>query len=342
MTQILVLLAALCITSCQTGISNSESESMNQTHSESSCIKTGINKFECTMPNWKKRKFDYYVPNSKVKSFPTIIALHGGGINKEDAEKFTCTDGDLNSENCLSKYANSQGFAVIVPNGTARFLTPNIRTFNAGGGSGNWACISGYACDTGVNDTQYFSDLIQTMRTKLFLKNQKIFVLGASNGAAMSHRLACEFPTEISGIAPVAGANQFEALSTCSAQAAMPILAIHGDADPCWPYNGGKQSCIPRETNNFVALNASMEKWRVRNGCGTTSRATAFPDLDTSDGTTASKSTYENCRHTTSIVTVFGGGHTWPHGYLHNKSVGNLSHDFSASKVIVDFFKSEL
>lgn len=337
------LLAVFSLAGCQTNKSyDLRAVNTSQSSPYKDCIKTGTNTYECTMPDWNRRKFDFYVPNGLAKSFPAIIAIHGGGTNKEKAAKTTCTDGDLSSENCLSKYANSQGFAVIFPNGTGRFISPNVRTFNAGGGSQGWVCVSGYACGLGVNDTKYFSDLIHTMRTTLSINNNKIFVLGASNGAAMSHRLACEFPTEISGIAPVAGANQFETLSACSAKTAMPILAIHGDSDPCWPYGGGQQTCIPGETNNYVALNKSMENWRVRNGCSADTSSIAFSDLDPNDGTTASKMSYKNCRHTTSVITVFGGGHTWPLGLLHSKSAGKQSRDFSATKVIVDFFKSNL
>ena len=62
------------------------------------------------------------------------------------------------------------------------------------------------------------------------------------------------------------------------------------------------------------------------------------------DDCKAEKETYYKCADGTKVilVTVKGGGHTWPGAsqYLPKIIVGNVCKDFSATEMIWEFFKS--
>ncbi len=294
------------------------------------------------MDKWAKRKFDVYLPVGTDRDFPAIVVLHGGGSNKEGAEKMTCPDGDLSSPFCLSKYGTSRGFAVVYPNGTGRPLIPNVRTWNAGGGANGYACISGYACRKGIDDTQYFRDLFSSLKNKVRVSSNKIFLTGGSNGASMSYRLACELPNEVAGIAPVSGNNQFGVVQGCSGAVAIPTLHIHGTADPCWPYKGGRQTCVFGETRNFLGVNDNLTVRKANNACADTFATLLLPDNDPNDGTQSYKISFGGCAAPLVHIQVEGGGHTWPGGYNSSNRAGAMSRDFSASEKIVTFFEAQL
>ena len=52
------------------------------------------------------------------------------------------------------------------------------------------------------------------------------------------------------------------------------------------------------------------------------------------------RSTYSGCRDGRDVVlfTIEGGGHTWPGGPPVGRSVGRVTHDLDATRVMLDFF----
>ena len=161
----------------------------------------------------------------------------------------------------------------------------------------------------------------------------------------MSQRLACELSDRIAAIAPIAGGNQFSALEYCSPVRAVPVLAIHGTEDRCWPYRGGAQTCLGLWSSKvYVPVPGTVAAWASRNGCGPVPLVENLPDVDPTDGTTVTRITYQRCANGGDVVhlRVNGGGHTWPGGsaILPSLIVGRLSREFSANKVMWEFFKS--
>src|SRR5262245_1348699 len=103
----------------------------------------------------------------------------------------TCPGGDESREQCLLHLADREGFAVIIPDGTSGALLDS-RTWNAGGGQNGWKCVSGKACKEGVDDLAYFRALLDDVERAVGIDTRRVYSIGLSNGAAMSHRLACE------------------------------------------------------------------------------------------------------------------------------------------------------
>lgn len=171
------------------------------------------------------------------------------------------------------------------------------------------------------------------------LDPRRIFAAGLSNGAAMSHRMACERRDVFAAIVGVAGQNQHgEGGGACDGRT--PVLDIHGTEDPIWPFDGGLSDFVP-EHGNYTSVAQTVEGWRVRNGCSDAFIERPLPDADPNDGTTAVRRSWEGCTAATEQIEITGGGHTWPggHQYLNEDTVGRVPRDFG-SEVILEFLES--
>lgn len=293
------------------------------------------------LTTWPKRSYDIHIPSSYDVSWPTpvVLVLHGGGASSENAAKLTCPNGDLNSTKCLNKLADREGFIVVYPNGTSRPLIKNLRTWNAGGGENGYMCVGEYACKNKIDDISYFKDLLDNLSKTINVDRARVYATGISNGAAMSHRLACELSDWIVAIAAVGGGNQFSAVAQCKPSQPVSVLEIHGTSDPAWPYDGGTGT---KEGGNFYSVSQTVSGWTARNQCSSEPIKETMPDLK-NDGTKSIKESYGGCRKDSNVVliTVNNGGHTWPQGnqYLPERAIGKTGQDFSANEVIWQFFK---
>lgn len=298
----------------------------------------------CTLPGWENRDFILQIPkvfDGKTK-LPVVFALHGGGGRKEGFNPITCKDGDESSPNCLAMTANERGYLLVLPDGTEKNL--NLRTWNAGGDAPGLVCL--YACEQKVDDIRYFHNLIDHVKKIVPIDEKRIFFTGFSDGASMSNRLACEMSDTIAAVAPVGGANQFALSHDCNPKRPIPILQIHGKADPCWPYGGGMGSCPAQPEGAYADVlesmigNADKPGWAIRNGCNvTTPIVESMPDT-AADGAQSSRQTFPQCAADVEHIAIEGAGHTWPGGkqYLSKETIGSVTADFSATTEIWDFF----
>lgn len=293
------------------------------------------------VPGWPGRPYELFLPSSygQLAAVPLIVAIHGGGGNSKAQRRLSCPGGDLQSPGCMNIIADRQGFAVAYPNGTGATIFRNLRTWNAGGGKGGFQCVSGKACRDAVDDVVYFEAMLEDIASAFQIDTSAVYLTGMSNGAAMAHRLACELPGRIAGIAAVGGANQYAIVAPCAASTA--VLQIHGDSDPCWSYPGGKMSCLDGNPGAKASVAETVTDWASRNRCKSSPTIEWMPDT-TADGTSTTVHRYQGCEKPVVLYLVENGGHTWPGGYQYFREgrIGKMSHDFSASEIIVKFFKT--
>jgi polyhydroxybutyrate depolymerase len=298
-----------------------------------------------TLVTFPDRPYSLLVPTG-AGPHPLLFILHGGAGNAASAETMTCSSSDVDNPSCLHNLAAAAGMVVVFPNGTSSAALSNVRTFNAGGGGvrsagGNWVCVSGAACTSGVDELPYFNALLAEVSALTAVDDSRLFATGLSNGGAMSHRLACSW-NKLRAIAAVGGANQFETMEACNPQRKPAVLHIHGDADPCWSYTESATACGPGESGYKVGVVASTLKWAIRNGCrvstGAGPASTPMPN-PANDGMTSERLTWANCAAPTELIRVGGGGHLYPNGFLTipSSTVGRATQDFG-NEVIMDFF----
>ena len=292
----------------------------------------------CPLPGWVDRAFDVRIPPAwdGASPLPVIYGFHGGGGNRQAAEQVSCPEGDVDSAECLSAKATAAGYLVVYPDGTGSRPLRNLRTWNAGGGVGDWQCVSGGACKSGADDLRYFDELHAEVGRLWPIEPTRVFATGLSNGAAMPSRLACERSEVLAAIAPVGGANQHAAAGgACDPGVAM--LHIHGTDDPCWTYETSAEACLQADGKNKVGARESIDGWVARNGCEPTPIEEPLPDA-ADDDTQTTRLRWIGCNGDVEHLRVTGGGHTWPGGYAYSDVVGRVSRDFDADDLILEFF----
>ncbi len=166
------------------------------------------------------RAYVLHLPPSYVGSsgVPLVVCLHGGGGDMNFAIKMT----GLNAK------ADSEGFAVVYPNGTGR-LRRHFLTWNA------FDCC-GWARGKQIDDVGFIRALLARLEGELKIDAQRIYLVGFSNGAMMSYRLASELSDKFAAFAAVAGS-----MSGKEREPDNPVsaLIIHGRQDRHVPYDGG-------------------------------------------------------------------------------------------------------
>lgn len=245
-------------------------------------------------------------------SVPLVLVFHGGGGSGEQIE--------LRSSQ-MNAVADREGFIAVYPDGT----NP-IRTWNAGG------CCGG-AVRENVDDVGFVRSLLDHLEATLCIDGDRVFATGMSNGAMLSHRLACELSDRFAAVAPVAGLDMSP---TCPTSGRVALMQVHGTDDGHVPWEGGL-GCGPSGVA-YPSVDDTMSAWRMRNGCSETS----MPGVSEGDGSCVR---YDDCDADVVLCTIDGGGHSWPGGEP-NRDVsdcpadGEQSTTFEASEHIWAFFEA--
>ena len=173
------------------------------------------------------RPFYLYTPDEFSDGIPLVLMLHGGSGNALSRLKGS---GFL-------ELAKEEGFAVVFPNG-------QLRSTKTKQESRTWFVSDCFDDDEMDDiDVRYISRVIDETCKRLPIDEDKIFICGHSKGGMTSHRLACQIPGRIAGIASVAGTHIYP---DCNPVSGIPILHIHGTLDPTVPFKGGhrrRQGC---------------------------------------------------------------------------------------------------
>lgn len=193
-----------------------------------------------------QRSARYYVPSSydgKV-GFPLIVMLPGTTGNAEDF---------LEATNMRSK-ADTHGYVLVAIEGyDLRWNTPH-----------NPAKPDDMAIIRKVKDWTI---------EHLCIDPKRVFILGYSGGARTASRAVCE----VGGFAGLATSSGIRHDASCPGVGApLPVIAIHGDADPMLPYEGGLMSELWRDD-----VESAIRKWAASNGCELTyASTTPYPDVE--------------------------------------------------------------
>lgn len=202
-----------------------------------------------------------------ARPFPLVIVLHGAPDEAADFE-------DLIH---FQREAANEGFMAVYPDGCDQ-------DWNQAGGS---------------YDVHFLAKLIDELESRYLVDRTRVYVVGASAGAFMAYRLACDMADRLAAIASVSGSMWW---NDCAPSRPIPVLEMHGTADVNVPYDGG------RSTYKYVgmpAISTVIQRWITFDGCNATPETTRM-------GIT-SVSSWTHCRNGAAVQldTVIGGHHTW-------------------------------
>lgn len=206
----------------------------------------------------------------------------------------------------LRDVADSEGFIVVHPEGIGR-------TWNGG------VCC-GEAASDDVDDVGFVSAMIDLLSSQLCIDQRRVYATGMSNGAFLSHRLACELSDRIAAIAPVAGVV---GVAPCSPARSISVFHFHGTEDDVVQYDG---------VAGYLSVATSMAGWVERNGCDPESTVYFQQDDVTCEAWSGCDAGVE-----VRLCTVDGGGHTWPGG-TPLPGLGDTTQTIDASELMWTFF----
>lgn len=258
---------------------------------------------------------DFYVHFPKNysqggKKFPVVLIFHGSVADANKIKNYTK----------FNEFASSHGIIAVYPEST---------------GMTEWDLKPAEKS----KDLIFIKELINTIGHKYKVDKNRIYMTGYSSGAEMTYLAACSLSGKIAAFAPVAGNMRKSYVAGCQNSKTVPILLVHGTADPYekWGGDPSKQMLSVDETLNF---------WKNKNkNIEFKRKEIVFPyNLATKNATTAKLESCDFAKNKTevSILKIEGGGHTWPSAPTNIRIetfLGPTNYDVSGNEIIWDFFK---
>lgn len=251
---------------------------------------------------------------------PLVIDYHGLAEGAEIHATFSS----------FGPYAAENGFVVVGPHGTGEPVGWNTGS------------------DPATNpDLVFTEELLDQLGADLCIDTSRVYATGLSNGAMMSSVLACTMADRFAAVAPIAGIMRPD---DCDPARPVPVLTMHGTADPILLFNGGvgdrlgnalgggteEEAALPEADLNGPGYPASAQAWAEGNGC------TGDP-VDTELTPTITQRTWD-CPASAPVefLVIEGGGHSWPgseFGKAAESIVGPTDMSLDATDAIWQFFQ---
>ncbi len=208
--------------------------SCSSEHSDETINLTGYSS-ESLVHDSLQRQYLMYLPSSyqENNNYPLVINFHGfeGQINQY------ATYADMRS------LADSENFILVYPQGADL------------DGSPHWnAALLGGDNKSDIDDLGFIESLILKLSSRNLIDLERVYMVGYSNGGMMSYAMACHKSNLIAAIASISGTMLY--ISNCEPNRSIPLLNIHGTADPTLPYNGN---------DYYNSVDATLNFWNTNN-----------------------------------------------------------------------------
>lgn len=221
---------------------------------------------------------------------PLVIAYHG----------YAETPQDLMAETGLADRGEAAGVLVAFPLGLGN---PPAWDFPGG---------------IGPDDVAFTAALISRLDGSYCADPTSTVLTGLSDGGLMAITAGCALRGEVRAVL-VAAANRLP-----PPRCGVPLVALHGDADPLDPFHGGFDS-RPGYGGPIPGTAAAAAAFAAQRGCTIATR--------TQLAATVTATVYPGCAVT--LITIHGGGHTWPGGPPEPASRGATSQAYDATGAVL-------
>jgi polyhydroxybutyrate depolymerase len=268
-----------------------------------------------------KRTYLAYLPMklAATTAVPFVYAFHG----------FTQSGQDMYDITGYSTLADSEGFAVVFPDGEggAGSILPPWNIENAGQkvcGAGQFEVAKG-------DDFGFMDAMRADVENDQCVDSAHVFSVGFSMGGYFTHHVGC-YRDDIRAVAPHSGGTLGD-LSVCTT-GHVPAIIFHGTVDPVISENCDDPAATP-----LPSFPASGTLWAAKNGCKNT--YSTVPETGTG-GANGQCYVYDGCPADgqVEVCTFTGLPHCWAGG-TDPGSGGTYSCTAysSATQLQWDFFK---
>jgi polyhydroxybutyrate depolymerase len=253
------------------------------------------------------RYYNYYVPASYngVSAFPLVLNLHGYGSASWQQAFY----GDFRP------IADTANFIVVHPDGSFQPGSTTTQFWNVG------------FFPSAIDDIDFLERVIDSISARYYVNHTRVYSTGMSNGGFMSYELACQ-SDRFAAIASVTGSMTTQTVNNCNPSKPMPVMQIHGTADPTVPYAGN---------TGLLPVDSVVSYWVNYNNCPTPATFDSIPNTIITDNSNAEHYVWAPGDSSAAVefYKVINGAHTWPGAsYI----IGVTCQDFKASKEIWRFF----
>jgi len=288
------------------------------------------NKESLVHDNYKRTWITHLPKNyTKTKSYPLVIALHGGGGTAKQLM--------TNTRKRFNKLANKENFIVVYPQGIKKSWNDN-----------STRDTNGYARKENIDDVGFIEKMIAQIESHYNIKSNAIFACGISNGGLMSQTLAFELPEKIKAIGMVASNFGEDEINEIKSISPFSILFIHGTEDPIFPYEEGEINVFKKTRGKVLGIDKSIAFMVNLNGNYSKPNVYKIENTIVNDDCKSEHLKFPNPKHPSlkiELIKIKNGGHTWPGAKeqrIIKRLVGKTTQDFYACDKLWAFFKSSL
>jgi polyhydroxybutyrate depolymerase len=187
---------------------------------------------------------------------PLLVLLHGYGSSGAGQDAYMK----------FSALANDYGYLFIAPDGKQETGGRNNRFWNA-----SEACCNFFGSTD--DDAAYIINIVSQIKERYAIDNDRVYLVGHSNGGFMSYSIAQRYSDTIAAIASLAGAEAGEARP--APENPVHVLQIHGTQDGTIAYGGNEI-----QGNAYPGAVETVERWAQYNGCQMSGEEVAQLDLE--------------------------------------------------------------
>lgn len=229
------------------------------------------------------RQFRVHVPPALPDGPRAIVlVLHGGGGTGLDV-----ANTGAHPLSVFRTVADRERFVVVYPGGLP-----------ATDGSAGWVdCRADNGVSSGADDVGFLVALIDRVRNAYGLPRSRVFMAGSSNGAMMTHAFAMAQPDHVGAVATASGsiaANPRSGPCSAGPVAPVPIVLVHGTADPQMPFDGGCVANLGGACNRgrVVSAEETRDRWLTANGLAGATPTTQVVEIAADDAGPAQRFDY--------------------------------------------------
>jgi polyhydroxybutyrate depolymerase len=191
------------------------------------------------------------------RTYPLLVALHGGAGSARG----------FSERNGFVETADREEFIIVHPDG--RGLTnEKVHVWNT------------EYFETRLSDADDYAFLTQLIRhlvETISIDKRRIYLVGHSMGAMLTHEMAARYPELFAAVAPVAGTvggypcqspDRCDAYTPPAPSQPTSIVTVHGTADKHVLYDGGQpKKSLRRQPRYDFSVQQTIDWWKRHNSC---------------------------------------------------------------------------